>query len=89
MSKHKCKRCGKCCDCGTMWVNSDHPVIRAIYKDLPLDYFQDGGKCAMLVIDGNGLASCLIQTELGIDAKPEVCREYPCDGDTCRNAGDG
>lgn len=31
--KHVCKRCGQCCiDNGTIWVHSEHPLIKAIVK---------------------------------------------------------
>lgn len=79
-----CKRCGMCCvGPGTMWTSSEHPLIEAINKDLPLEYYTDGGECAMLVKHENKTATCLIEQWLGHRAKPQACRDYPFDGDPC------
>jgi len=76
-----CQQCGKCCDMGTIWVNSEHPLVRAAGK--AVTDFRDGGSCDMLVYI-NGKAVCLIHKYFGYDAKPEVCRDYPEEGEQCR-----
>jgi len=79
--KFKCKRCGKCCiDMGTIWTGSSHPLIAAIRKSLPGEYYAYGGRCVMLVTYGNGETSCLLEQGLGRNAKPRVCREYEGEG---------
>lgn len=75
--KHECKRCGRCClDVGTIFVHSEHPIVKAILASVPDEYFRDDGPCPMLEINGRE-AACLLHKHLGMDAKPEVCREYP------------
>ena len=78
-----CIRCGKCCDMGTIWVNSEHPLIKRVAAYLKTDDFDDGGLCDMLMLE-KGKAVCWIQKYLGYEAKPDVCREYPEAGEKCR-----
>lgn len=78
-----CERCGKCCEMGTIWVNSVHPLIKVAATYLEADDFDDGGPCDMLIFE-KGKAVCLIHKYLGYEAKPEVCREYPEEGEKCR-----
>ena len=75
----ECKRCGNCCrNIGTIWVNSKHPLIKALYDSLPDDYFTDYGDCLMLE-KVNGIDTCLIHKYLGFEAKPDVCRKHEGD----------
>ena len=83
MEETKCKRCGKCCeDLGTMWVSSKHPIVQAIYLGIPDEYFRDWGRCTMLA-KVNGVQTCLLHKYLGKEAKPDVCQEYPEEGEKC------
>ncbi len=77
----RCRRCGKCClDLASIWTNSKHPLIEAIDKVLPVEFYADGGRpCDMLVIHENGRATCLLQQWLGWKAKPPECKEYQCE----------
>jgi hypothetical protein len=78
---NRCLRCGRCClDIGTIFVHSEHPVIKAILDSVPDGYFRDDGPCQMLQIDEDThRAICLIHKHLGAKWKPEVCRDYPVD----------
>ena len=83
-NNHVCKRCGKCCkDVGTIWAQSEHPLIRAFgaatNRRVP-GLFRIKGPCDMLAIEASGRAVCLIQKWLSHSAKPEACRGYPLDG---------
>ena len=82
-----CQRCGKCCKelGGSFWAHSDHELVEAMAKYLPDDFYRDLGPCDMLILEESGRATCLIQKWLGHKAKPEACREYPCDGKPCFN----
>jgi len=70
----ECKRCGKCCQQGTIWVHSEHLLVRALLK--AVNDFRDSGPCDMLAFEG-GKAVCLLQKYLGKAAKPEACQDYP------------
>lgn len=59
-----------------MWTNSEHPLIKAIVKILPIETFTDIGTCAMLTREDD-VYTCLIHKYLGHESKPECCREYP------------
>lgn len=77
MSKHKCHRCGKCCEnMGTIWLQSPRPEIQKVFAVYPVDLMSDGGRCAMLTT-GHEQCSCLLELIWGKLAKPEVCRQYP------------
>lgn len=82
MSGHKCQKCGVCCQVGTIWVWSKHPIIQAIgdsiHQESP-EYLADTGRCAMLNNDNE----CLIEKYLGREFKPQPCRDYPEDGEKC------
>ena len=78
-----CKRCGNCCrNIGTIWVNSPHPLIKAIYLVLPDEYFTDYGDCLMLA-QINEVNTCLLHKYLGFEAKPQECRDHEGD-ERCR-----
>ncbi len=79
--KFVCKRCGDCCiDLGTICVNTDHPLIKALVEPWFLyDAITDMGKCPVLIFENNQ-AVCLIEKYLGRDAKPVVCQEYEGEG---------
>ncbi len=72
--KQSCKRCGKCCHRGDFWWASDHPLLVAIHLASDITCHEKG-ECLMLD-SGNG---CMIETYLGRDAKPDVCKEYDCE----------
>ncbi len=78
MSFH-CKKCAKCCDMGTIWVNSSHPLIRTMYPLINGELFSDDGRCAML--DNNN--ECMIHKYLGKKWKPDVCQEFPFEKGDC------
>ncbi|MCK9570165.1 hypothetical protein M0R72_14570 [Candidatus Pacearchaeota archaeon] len=81
-SEHKCSRCGLCCQQGTIWVNSQHPLIQRIvkvlygYGALSDGFFRNDGPCDMLVVR-DGAATCLIEKYLGFECKPDACQDYP------------
>ena len=64
-------------------MHSDHPLIEAMAKYLPDDFYRDGGPCDMLVVHESGRTTCLLQKWLGHSAKPQSCRDYPFDGENC------
>ncbi len=68
---------------GTIWSNSEHPLFKVAATFLRTEDFDDGGPCDMLTFEGKK-AVCLIHKYLGYKAKPEVCREYPEERETCR-----
>ncbi len=78
-NKADCQQCGACCDMGTLWCQSEHPLIRAIYPFISKDLFSDDGKCNMLDDDNK----CIIHKYFGKQWKPDVCQEYPFDGEPC------
>jgi len=82
---HTCKRCGKCCQetGGSFWIHSEHELVKAMAKYMPVDFFRESGPCDMLLITENGRAMCLLQKWLGHKAKPQACRDYPFDGKPC------
>ena len=69
---------------GTIWVNSDHPLIGIIQGFIRTEDTRDGGSCDMLAWDTDGKATCLIHKYLGLGAKPQVCQEYPEEGELCQ-----
>ena len=79
---HVCKRCGQCCiGVGkSFWTHSGHELVNAMCKRLVGDFYDDTGRCDMLLIHENGQATCLLQKWLGHNGKPEACRKYPFDG---------
>jgi hypothetical protein len=81
-----CKRCGKCCKNGDFWWDSEHPLMQSLHKALyDRDVKQnEDGECLFLA-DINGVATCLIEKYLGTEAKPQVCKDYPCKGAKCFN----
>lgn len=59
-NKPSCVRCGCCCEnMGTVWLNSDHPRIKELYKIWPDDGFSDGGRCTALGFVGD-TSYCMI-----------------------------
>lgn len=85
MSEHKCQRCGLCCNnIGTIWVHSEHPLVKTVAELVFVnDLFADEGPCLFLAYDSSEQAICLIEKYLGHNAKPEVCQNYPEDGEKC------
>lgn len=64
-----------------MWTGSEHPVIKALFREWPSGHFSDDGQCAMLTIADDGKPACLIELHLGKEWKPDVCNEYPDEGE--------
>ena len=87
MSDFECKKCGRCCQVGTIWVHSEHPIIKALaeafYGSCP-DLLSDTGRCQMLTADNR----CLIEVLYGKKYKPEPCNGYPFDGEKCHREKD-
>jgi Fe-S-cluster containining protein len=80
----ECQRCGKCCEHvgRNFWVHTEHPLVEAMIKRLKYDTDIDE-PCDMLVQE-DGKAVCLLQKYLGLEGKPDVCRDYPETGDKCK-----
>lgn len=72
----ECRRCGKCCHCGSMWRGSSHPLIEVICRDTKGTGHNDG-KCAMLTAPAAGKTYCMIELWFGKEYKPDVCNEFP------------
>ncbi len=76
----ECRRCGNCCDCGTIWVNSEHPLIVAVREFVFLSGATcDAGQCEMLAFEDDGKTTCMIEKFLGREWKPETCKEHQGD----------
>ncbi len=82
----ECKRCGKCCQCGTIWTGSEHPIIKALFRAWPSGHFSDDGQCDMLTVADDGKPACLLELHLGKEHKPEVCNRFPFEPDDCHAA---
>lgn len=81
----KCQRCGRCClEVGrTFWKTGDFSGIPELAERAKDGDHEDGElPCEMLRIE-RGKAICLIEKQYGRAAKPEVCREYPENGELC------
>lgn len=83
--KHKCRRCGKCCEnVGTLWLQSKHPIIQRIYSAMHPLGCRDNQPCDMLYFTKKGKAICLLEKYLGKKAKPEICQKYPFDDESLK-----
>jgi hypothetical protein len=75
-----CRQCGKCCNQGSLWLMSDHPLVRRIrdsmiHQEVLGEFVRDSGPCDMLALK-NGKTVCLLHQMLGKEAKPVVCQEF-------------
>ncbi|MBU8870663.1 MAG: hypothetical protein KOO60_07355 [Gemmatimonadales bacterium] len=82
MSDHECQRCGECCmGRGNLWTQANLPAL--FNSDAVRQQRREFGDCDMLGVDKEGEYTCLLEVIFGKAAKPEVCRDYPFDGEQC------
>ena len=68
-----------------MWMQSFHPIIQSLAKFVfQAQATSDTGFCDMLDFEGK-IAVCMIEKYLGREFKPDACKEYPFNGEKCRN----
>ena len=82
--QHNCIGCGACCQGAKVYVRPGEEAdrVRRLAKELGVVeeavgddnwLLRDGGRCAFLQDDG----LCSIHARFGMDAKPNVCKQFP------------